>query len=218
MRKGAREGVQVTHTSLSARPAAGAGTGFTSKPDIAGRQAPRGRLVRVEGPRPLEGQHARQRAELRAPLAAAAADGGGARVRPRQVAGGHRGGGGRAAERHLDGVHHGQRASVVGVAQHDHALDGRQPVAARVVGEVRVGLDREVQAPPLEAGRLDVESPVRGAHAEHAGGQAAPLGVEAERGLDRLDALVPAEQGLDVPARQHARLAQPVTPFRLKYS
>ena len=138
-RKGLRDGVQVTHTSLSReRPSAGVGDrrhldaqlGATCSARVgpARRLRPRRRRRRARSGSTRARARSCARPWLPQPQIVTAA-----RVRPGQLPRRHRGGRGRAADRHLDRVHHRQRPPVVGVAEDDDALDGGQPVPARVV-------------------------------------------------------------------------------------
>jgi hypothetical protein len=109
--------------------------------------------------------------------------------------------------------------SIESIAQHDDPLDRRQTMAARVGGEVGVGLGGKVAAPAqLETGGLDVESAVLRPDGEHAGREALAFGVETERGLDGGDALVEPEQLPHVATGQDQRLAHRVAARRLKDS
>jgi hypothetical protein len=172
-------------------------------------------VIGVEGIRAAQGQDTRQRAQLLAALRAASADRDRRGIRPRQPFRRHRGRGRRAPRRHLHRIHDCEDSAVVGIAEHDHPLDGGPPVATRVAGEIAVGLGREVAAPEVEARGLDVEPTLPRRHTEDGGGQASALGVQTESRLHGGDALVQAEQRLDVVTREDERLRR-VQRFLLK--
>ena len=111
-----------------------------------------------------------------------------------QVPGRDRSGRRGAPNRHLDRVHDREQPTVAGVAEHDHALDGRQAVPARVVGEVRVGLGGEVEAAEVQPAAL-MWNPPLGRDAQDAGAKAATLRVQPERALPRQRCTRPSRAG-----------------------
>ncbi len=165
--------------------------------------------VAIAGIDMLEPADGEQGPQVRAALDAAAADEERLRVRQCQVARGDRGGRRRAQRRDFDRVQQGERPSVRGVEQADHALDGRQPIEVRVAGKVRVDLRGVIAGGGAEHRGLDVEATARDMRGERAGrGRKRALGVGAEGALDRRDAVRHRQQCRDVLAieEQHGAL------------
>ena len=112
---------------------------------------------RVVGENAPQRKHNRQPPDLGLALHSAAADRENCGLRTSQIFRRHRRRCRRASCRDFCGLHHGQRSPILGVAQHYHSLDRRQPKAFSIFWIVRVHLHGEiVPLQPQKAG-LDVK-------------------------------------------------------------
>ncbi len=148
----------------------------------------------------LGAAHAQQRAQLRGRLTAAAADQRHPALPARQILGRHGGRGRRAQRRDRHRIHNRERLASDRVAQHDDALDRRQPVPRAIMREIGVGLRREIGPLEGEQRRLDVKTAVLGVQAEDAWRRSLPERVLAKGVLDCGHAFVGGEQPLDIAA------------------
>ena len=144
-------------------------------------------LVAVEDPGALQRQDRGYRSKLELALDAAADNGGRSCVAPGQEFRGHRCGRPRAEGRHTAGFDDGERHAVIRIGEHNGPLDRGEAKPSRVLREIRIRLGGEIAALTDEPGRFDMESAVRGRHAENAWSERAAFGVETERALHRAD-------------------------------
>ena len=94
-----------------------------------------------------------------------------------------------AQRRHTPRVHDREGRAVGRIGEHDRSLDGRQPPLAGVIREVGIGLGSEVAALADQTRGLDVKTATGSVHAQDAGSDGVPVGVQSECVLHGVDAL-----------------------------